>query len=448
MKRQRLFERDDFTYEEKQAISAKSDDRCCHCGALKYIGYGATVDHFVPLHKGGSNQMINLVMLCDDCNQAKGSKIMPVSYLPYLKPKYQEELDGYLDSYIRSFEYIGRKQLFACDEYDVVLLNETAYLASKRKSHAKKLMKAGPLGTKYKIKIAKMDDFVKICDYYEKYLKKYGVFNSREAVEANIHFWMRFGCIYYMEKAGEVSVMTVFTVKHVTNLTRSFDGLDYGLNMYIFSYYANEQAFSIASNIVQKFPQYIMEEQDLKLMPVFINLLEDDKLTGMLLSDNGAKGIHLNGGINNCLSVIIVMAAAKNLPADKEHETTIVDGMVTPDTIVSTKGGTTDTKEQAEKEIGRTIEFFKAFEDIDEKLVRYYLNHQDISGWIDWMLYDILSCEDIERTGVFEEGSEMFEHNQKELHKLALCNMNSVAKAIRGARNDISQEVEREDDTV
>ena len=443
MKRQKLYDRDEFSYEERQSVSAKSDDRCCHCGTLKYINYGATVDHFVPLHKGGSNQMINLVMLCEDCNQEKGSKIVPVSYLPYLKPKYQQELDGYLDSYIRSFEYIGRKQLFACDEYEVVLLNETAYVASKRKSYVKKMMKTSPLGTKYKIKIAKMDDFVRICDYYEKYLKKYGAFNSREAVEANIRFWMRFGCIYYMEKASEVSVMTVFTVRHVTDITRSFENLDYGLNMYVFSYYANEQAFSIASNIIQKFPQYIMEEQDIKLMPVFVNLLENDKLTGMLLAESGTKGSYINGGINNCVSVIMVMSAANELPADEKYEPTVVEGTITTETILSSNGGRITTEEQANEEIAKTIEFFKNFEDIDEKLIGYYKTHKNVACWIDWMLYDILSCEDVEKAGVFEDG-EMLEHNKKEMRKLKACRMGTIVSAIRGAKSSMNIETSNE----
>lgn len=41
--------------------------------SIKKQGYGlATVDHVVPLSKGGSNQPWNMVLACFDCNEAKG----------------------------------------------------------------------------------------------------------------------------------------------------------------------------------------------------------------------------------------------------------------------------------------------------------------------------------------------------------------------------------------
>ncbi len=82
-------EREQFSYEYKQKILAKSDDRCCHCGRKAYIGYGATVDHYVPISKGGINDDCNLVMLCETCNKEKDDLIIdPDNYLVYLKEPY------------------------------------------------------------------------------------------------------------------------------------------------------------------------------------------------------------------------------------------------------------------------------------------------------------------------------------------------------------------------
>ena len=72
LERQKIVERDDFTFDEREHIAAKSHHKCAHCGKEVYFGYGATVDHFVPLNKGGTNRDINLIMLCNDCNKEKG----------------------------------------------------------------------------------------------------------------------------------------------------------------------------------------------------------------------------------------------------------------------------------------------------------------------------------------------------------------------------------------
>jgi 5-methylcytosine-specific restriction endonuclease McrA len=50
--------------------------------SLKKNGFGlATVDHIVPLSKGGSNEPWNMVLACLDCNEAKGDS----SYRQFLK---------------------------------------------------------------------------------------------------------------------------------------------------------------------------------------------------------------------------------------------------------------------------------------------------------------------------------------------------------------------------
>jgi 5-methylcytosine-specific restriction endonuclease McrA len=40
---------------------------CAHCGT----GSNLTIDHIIPLSKGGDNQVHNLQMLCEPCNTKK-----------------------------------------------------------------------------------------------------------------------------------------------------------------------------------------------------------------------------------------------------------------------------------------------------------------------------------------------------------------------------------------
>jgi len=358
MDRQKFYERDSFTYDEKSDIAKKSDNKCCHCGTLKFVNYGATVDHFIPLHKGGSNRMHNLIMLCEECNKEKADKIVDLSYVPYLDEKYKDDLYNYLQSYIHAFDYVERNRMFACDEYTIKMETMVVMRGRKRQS----------LYSTYKIKYATWDDFTKICDYFEKYLKKYDCFASREAVEQNIGFWMRFGCIYYLEKNKEVQMMGVFTIKHVPDDYSYYKGIPYDLNMYIFSYYATENAFNLAYNMVKEFPKFITSEQGLTHLPVILNICENDKLCQQIFYSLGAN--KTTDAINAFQSAAFIMYGENTDPV-------ITD----------------DGKQKLQK-------FMSKFEDVLTKIKKFYLDYDN--PWVDWMVYDILTPMEIHELGIFE----------------------------------------------
>lgn len=55
-----------------KALYVLQKGKCAHCGAS--ISNGYHVDHVMPLSKGGSNDRLNLQLLCKKCNLSKGSK--------------------------------------------------------------------------------------------------------------------------------------------------------------------------------------------------------------------------------------------------------------------------------------------------------------------------------------------------------------------------------------
>lgn len=67
-------------------ILAKSCGSCVYCGFGK--DYSADIvieiDHFVPLSRGGTNAMSNLVAACSDCNAEK-SDMLVEEYRAYLE---------------------------------------------------------------------------------------------------------------------------------------------------------------------------------------------------------------------------------------------------------------------------------------------------------------------------------------------------------------------------
>ena len=52
----------------------KPGTRCAYCGKLLST-HTATIDHIVPLSKGGTYDPDNLCWCCKKCNSAKGSKL-------------------------------------------------------------------------------------------------------------------------------------------------------------------------------------------------------------------------------------------------------------------------------------------------------------------------------------------------------------------------------------
>ena len=214
MRRTKIQEREtNFDTDDRIKILYKADGKCAHCGRELYIGSPNgvkeenlfTIDHFIPVNKGGTNQMINLVPLCFPCNKEKDQLILdPGDYLAYLEGKHLKEVTGMYESYIKSFDYLSRNNLLANDVYSFdtpAVTDSRVYRAAGKR--------AGKLyqhkGTTFHIHRAKLDDRKKFADYYAKYLKKFGLWESDEVTRAHILYWLVNGCIYYIkDKAGEI----------------------------------------------------------------------------------------------------------------------------------------------------------------------------------------------------------------------------------------------------
>lgn len=66
----------------KHKIFSKTGMRCARCGfPLYYNSPKSTIDHIVPLSRGGVNNITNFIGLCERCNMKKGNRIvLPSSY--------------------------------------------------------------------------------------------------------------------------------------------------------------------------------------------------------------------------------------------------------------------------------------------------------------------------------------------------------------------------------
>lgn len=357
MERERIQERDVFTYDEKLSIGRKSEERCCHCGKKVFFGYGASVDHFIPLSKGGTNRMINLIQLCEKCNGEKGDRIVDLDYVPYLLPQYKQQLSGYLESYLMSFEYLSRTRLFALDDYQCTMLLSPVATHKRKKE----------FGNKFHIRAVKDEDFPKVLEYYEKYLKKYDRFVSRDDAKMQLQFWLRFGCLYDIESAGEIKTLFAFTIylaEHDKNETVRVDNTPH-INMYIFSLYANNNSLSFVHGAMDNLPYSLALENDFNYIPICYYILDNDKVVKALIrhTEGRCKVISENGFLKLKQLLIFQDERMAN-----------------------------DTDEEAD----RTAEFFKKFSKIKEHLLEYLTQYPDSERIIPYIC-DLISPDELNK---------------------------------------------------
>ena len=292
IKRQKITERLDFEYDDLLHIASKSNERCCHCGKKVYFGYGATVEHFIPISKGGTNQDINLVMLCKDCNESKGSFIYePDDYLEFLNDGPKEKLKGYFDSFIHSFDFVNRDNILACDRYklNIPVMNYNLHHSVLYRKNGKNY---NAIATKTErpiwIQKATIDDADRISNFFIKYLKKYNSLSDEEVARINILFWLTFGCIYYIEKDGEIKNFAAVTVaKADESEEKSFNPMtnDAFLTVHVFSYYKTDFSIYSAYTLSRFIADAIMDEQNVHQIPIRFDMLTIDPATYMICDD-------------------------------------------------------------------------------------------------------------------------------------------------------------------
>lgn len=266
-KRHQVEDREWLSEDIRMKIPKKSDDRCVWCGKKVFFSYGGTVDHFIPLKKGGTNDFVNLVLMCKDCNEKKKSYVTPVSLCgKYLVEPYYKELEDHVDNYLQEFNYVSRGNLMAFDMYELYLIPEVLYERMSRFKKGKKAQKAIEYKqSPYLLKRAYPEDIDSVYSYFIKYLKKYDSLDSEQSALENIKFWMRFGAVYYIEAKGEIQVMSSMVVnKHGY------------ISINLFTYYSTPLATTLTRGVVKCLAENISKEHNLPYTPVSLNILAND----------------------------------------------------------------------------------------------------------------------------------------------------------------------------
>jgi hypothetical protein len=181
MYRQQTESRRVFTYDEKKKILVKTNNRCAKCGRVVSLKDGSfTVEHIVPISKGGTNEQENLVGLCLDCNQHKDNMIVdPREFYKYIDESYMDEVMTVYKNYQMDEYWLTCRNYFPVDAFLI---------------HAKFSQNSPidiPMGQVRKMTWDEIDDMVELVT---KYNKKFDLDTS--GVEHIIRTVMKIGAIY------------------------------------------------------------------------------------------------------------------------------------------------------------------------------------------------------------------------------------------------------------
>lgn len=120
MARKKLETRVKLTNNEKLNVYIQCKNLCAHCGRHLEFYHDMTVDHVIPLNKGGKNELRNYVALCEDCNQAKSDNVVyPIDYYPYLPEPKKKEVTELFHEYLESTSWFAHDNLFMLDQFDL-----------------------------------------------------------------------------------------------------------------------------------------------------------------------------------------------------------------------------------------------------------------------------------------------------------------------------------------
>lgn len=268
MKRQQVEVRTKQDIDERVDVLLKTDYKCAHCGCDLHLGDNASIDHFVPLKKGGTNDFVNLIPLCKKCNEEKGSKIIEPFFLKYLpEDEYRKLVDYYAD-YLVKYKYVSRGNLFANDRYDMPV-----YLGPKMRSKAKLNRKCFQHFILERVYPSDMPD---VETYYIDYLKHYDLLESEDEAKMNLEFWYRFGSIYKIcDKSGSIRML-------ITILLADMKPEKHFLNMHIFSRYASNASVGVLGELPFFLSDCFTREQDLPYVRFRLAIPAHDKLAKLV----------------------------------------------------------------------------------------------------------------------------------------------------------------------
>lgn len=198
-----------FTLDEKRTMLKRTDGKCARCGKELHVGNkDCTVEHIIPLSKGGKNEPTNLICMCKSCNLEKGNDIVEPSWYKYLNESEVEVIERLFLRYLKDYCHISSTNLLPVDQYSVTIhfnarTGDLYYDSGTRVIDVAKQI----VWKKARLR----DDLDKIVEAYKRFNKKNNV--EYDGVRSRVIYLIKNGCVYYVEDShGEVKLVVPFAL--------------------------------------------------------------------------------------------------------------------------------------------------------------------------------------------------------------------------------------------
>ncbi len=173
-----------------------------------------TVEHVVPISKGGTNIPINLIALCKSCNVKKTDDIItPSLYYKYLPDSAKKEVQSYYELYINNEKWLTPKNYL---KQDVCIIPYTV----RTRMYNSKLSKRTRAGvniheqviraTLRKMKYGELDEAYNVL---EKYSDIYNL--PKEDIKETLASVFKTGAIYSISNASGIIALIPFMIKKI-----------------------------------------------------------------------------------------------------------------------------------------------------------------------------------------------------------------------------------------
>ena len=209
--REQTTERIRFDHRDKKEILQKSGGRCAHCGK-PLTHKNATIDHVIPISKGGTNENDNLVALCHECNYKKGDEVInPVAYYKYLSEEHLEIFRANHREYCEDISFLTTKNYMREDRMEVrYMASSKPLIGHRQKTRGGKIM-AHCIQASAVLYKAKYEDLNEVKEYLDKYHKKFDL--ETDYLEESISETFTRGCIYVLKRGFEILAVFPVTIQ-------------------------------------------------------------------------------------------------------------------------------------------------------------------------------------------------------------------------------------------
>ena len=207
MDRCQVVGRKSFWLNQKKKMLQKSDGKCSHCG-ISIDLKNMTVEHVIPLSKGGTNELSNTVALCSKCNKIKRNYVTePQFFYTYIKDEYKVELEENYKKFLDDFDWISLKSYFKNDVFNFnieSLLKCSDNTLGLSRSNKKKLKLDSARLQKVVVSLDTRD-FDVVIDFCNKYGKRVLGLKEVKLNKSRIYEYLRDYAIYGIKSSNEYS---------------------------------------------------------------------------------------------------------------------------------------------------------------------------------------------------------------------------------------------------